>query len=101
MDGRSKAMIYRRLGVVCLVWLLTGCTPAHVVRLIIGRDGADRSGGAGGVIAPLPPPPVSAQVSKVTPPNTTSATACDPTDADGDPFDDDCPTDPNPPKSDP
>ena len=90
-----------------LALTLTGCTH-HAVRCLLfdSQTCPDyTNGGSSSLSAPRPPAPPNPCTSGATITNNQCdpnplglATACDPTDADGDPYDDDCtPADPTHP----
>ena len=82
-----------------LALTLTGCTHPTVRCLLLdNRSCPEHSNGGGSSLsAPVPPTPPNPCTSGATITNNQCnlnplglATACDPTDADGDPYDDDC-----------
>lgn len=92
---------------LALLLLLTGCTRQTLRCLLLAAQTCPdyTNGGASSFSAPLPPKPPdpctadsSVTNNQCNPNPLALATTCDPTDADGDPYDDDCPTpDPNHP----
>lgn len=79
-----------RFGVPVLAILLTGCHVPHGVRMALCLEPTQSCDGSGGAAMPeVPPIPASASVQTV-PAVLPCPECCDPTDADGDPFDDVC-----------
>ena len=79
-----------RLMVPVLATLLTGCHVPHAVRLALCLEPTQSCNGSGGAGMPeTPPAPASASVQTV-PAVLPCPECCDPTDADGDPSDDEC-----------
>ena len=82
-----------------LLATLTGCTHHAVRCLLLDTQTCPNytTGSASSLSAPLPPQPPDPCTAGASVPNNQCnpnplglATACDPTDADGDPYDDDC-----------